>query len=220
MANLNQAIYTAIALLEDTLENRLKRGNNAGFLLGGENKQGIKFIEKLSLNGINPQLLENELEMFILLYEEGAQVPMLHNDSLTGNSEGIKMQLINNAASLGDYAEGYVQGIVPIEVFEQIIEASLEAIDSMHKVGVIHNDLHANNVVISLVDDEWTAYVIDFGWSYIWEDGIPDWIDYERTWCADSPEEDLRHLQEDIEGRLPKGAHDEEFLYVTGMLKR
>ena len=220
MANLNQKVYNAIALKAATLESRLERGNNANILLKGEDEKGIKYVEKLTQKGVSFQLLENELEIFQFLYEEGAQVPILHEDTLSGDSEGIVMQLINNAATLGDYAEGYVEGIVPIEVLKEIMEASLEAIDFMHKLKVIHNDLHANNIVISLVNGSWKAYIIDFGWSYFWQDGIPDWIEYERTWCADGPDEDLRYLQEDIEGRLPKEAHDEEFLYVTGMLKR
>jgi tRNA A-37 threonylcarbamoyl transferase component Bud32 len=86
----------------------------------------------------------------------------------------------------------------------------------MHSVGVIHNDLHANNIVVSLINGQWKAYVIDFGWSYFQAKGVPKWMKRERTWLAKDEEADLQYLQTDLEGRLP--GNDDDFLRVTGFL--
>lgn len=219
MANLNQSIYNSIALKGASLEERLDRGANGSLSLYGEDSKGVKYLLKETRPGENPKLLENELVIYRHLMEVGAQVPILHEDYLDdsyGRPSDISMQLINNAATLGDYAEGYVEGKVPLEAFKEMIKVSKKAIESMHEAGVIHNDLHANNVVLSLVNNQWKAYVIDFGWSYYVHKGIPRWMQRERKWWAQEPEDDLKYLQEDLEGRLP--GDDPDFLRVTSML--
>lgn len=219
MANLNQSIYNSIALKGASLEERLDRGANGSLSLYGEDSNGVKYLLKETRAGENPKLLENELVIYRHLYEEGAQVPILHEDYIDdsyGRPSDIATQLINNAATLGDYAEGYVEGKVPLETFKEMVHVSLKAIQSMHSVGVIHNDLHANNIVLSLINGQWKAYVIDFGWSYFQSKGVPKWMARERNWLAEDEEADLQYLQTDLEGRLP--ADDSDFLRVTGIL--
>ena len=215
----NQSIYNQIALKGASLEERLDRGANGSLSLYGEDSQGVKYLLKETRVGENPKLLENELKVYRHLVEEGAQVPILHEDyqdDSYGRPSDIAMQLINNAATLGDYAEGYVEGKVPLATFKELIQTSKEAIESMHKVGIIHNDLHANNIVLSLVNNQWKAYIIDFGWSYFQTKGVPKWMARERTWVAEDEEDDLKYLQADLEGRLP--GDDPDFLRVTGIL--
>jgi serine/threonine protein kinase len=219
MATNNQSIYNLIALKGASLEERLDRGANGSLSLYGEDSNGVKYLLKETKPGENPKLLENELMVYRHLYEEGASVPILHEDYVDdsyGRPNDLAMQLINNAATLGDYAEGYVEGKVPLETFKEMIKVSKGAIESMHNVGVIHNDLHANNIVLALVNNQWKAYVIDFGWSYFQSKGVPKWMARERTWIAEDEEADLQYLQTDLEGRLP--ADDPDFLEVTGLL--
>ena len=45
---------------------------------------------------------------------------------------------------------------------EKIIE---EKIEEMHKAGVVHNDLHLNNILVEEVNDKTNFYIADFGLS-------------------------------------------------------
>lgn len=228
MANLNQMslveAYNTVALYGDSLLNRLERGLNGKFkfLL---DIGAVKYLLKLTKDGENEELLNQELRLLRILNEAGAQVPMLHPeyiDNSWGECYGIGMALLDNAATLGDYAEAYVASQIPLSVFEQILEASRQAIESVHEAGVLHNDLHANNIVLTLEKEGFKGYVIDFGWSHLVEDGeLPEWIEKERMDWAEDPSWDILFLMEDLGKRMPKGTPGEkEYIGALEILNR
>lgn len=221
MSNIN--IYNSIAFnsSSSSLEERLNRGANGSLSLYGENSSGVKYLLKETRPGENEKLIKNELKVLRYLNRKGAVTPLLHEDwqdDSYGEPDGVCLVMINQGASLGDYCEGYFQGIVPLETFKEIIISTKKAIDSVHKCGIIHNDLHANNIVVSLVNNQWKAYVIDFGWSFAEKKGIPSWMERERVSWAEEPEDDLKRLVEDLEGRIPLGGEDPPFMEVTAIL--
>lgn len=211
-----------IVALGSPLGDRLDRGANGTLSLMGE-EDGIKYLLKETRPGENPQLLPNELSMLRLLNEAGAQVPVLHpdyQDDGWGRPEDIAMLLLNNAATLGDYCEAFLASQISLGNFKEVVLASLEAVDTVHQAEVIHNDLHGNNIVITLEKGLFKAYVIDFGWSFLQEDGIPAWMEYERSWWAEEPEDDLWYLRRSLEGLLSSPEGDEDYLEVIAYLDR
>jgi len=202
--------YNLVATSE-ALSSRLDRGQNATIELWGE-EYGKKWLLKTTRPGENPELIKNEIEVIRELQDTGV-VPELHEDYLDdswGEAESYAMLMINNAASLGDYAEAAVAGIIPMNVLGDILKVAAASLEEFHQSGYIHNDLHANNLVITLAPKgQWKVYVIDFGWSYK-EGELPDWMDYERSWVAEDNIDDITYLAEDLEGR----SDDEEYLGI------
>lgn len=194
----DKEIYNKVAFSGD-LNYRFDRGTNAKINLYGE-ERGIKWVTKTPRLGENENLNNNELLLLRLLQNTGV-VPQLYQDYIDdswGKHDDIVMQLINNAGSLCDYAEATIAGEVPIKTFEKILEESVKSIDLFHESGVIHNDLHANNLIVTMDKNQnWQVYIIDFGWSY--KGDIPRWIEYERSWIARDSEDDLIFLKRGLE---------------------
>ena len=44
-----------------------------------------------------------------------------------------------------------------------ILKSIIEAIDHIHKAGVLHNDLKSNNIVLEKREQLWNPVIIDFG---------------------------------------------------------
>ena len=220
MSNLMTATqaYNLVALKGASLEERLNRGMNGNLSLYGE-EEGRKYILKETRAGENTKLLQQELVLLRYLNEEGAQVPSLHpdyEDDSWGKPEDIAMLLLNNAATIGDYCEAYLASQIPIEILKEVIQAAKIAVESVHEAGVLHNDLHGNNIVITLERGKFKGYVIDFGWSYLESKGIPQWMKRERTWYAEEPEDDIEYLLNDLRGR----GDDGDYLEVIELLDR
>lgn len=215
--------YNTVALHGATLESRLDRGMNGTLSLYGE-ESGRKYLLKETRPGENPKLLQQELNLLRYLNEEGAQVPELHEDyqdDSWGRPQDIAMLLLNNAATLGDYCEAYLASQITIEILKEVVLASLKAIQTVHDAGVLHNDLHGNNLVLTLEKGKFKGYVIDFGWSFLESKGIPGWMKRERTWWAEEPDDDIQYLMKDLEGRTPPGeGEDTDYLEVIALLDR
>ncbi|WP_017304825.1 protein kinase domain-containing protein [Spirulina subsalsa] len=212
----NYKWYTQVAT-NTPLSYRLQRGQNAVISLYGE-ENGKKWLLKTPRVGENPNIIANEIEIIRQL-QDSSIVPELHPEYLDdswGESEEYAMLMINNAASLGDYAEAALAGEIPLETLGEILKVSLESIDQLHRYNIIHNDLHGNNLVISInTQGEWQVYIIDFGWSYTQND-LPNWIAYERAWIAQEPEDDMNYLANDLEGR----SQDEAYISLIGKFLR
>lgn len=211
----NKTAYNLVAS-SDKLSSRLERGQNAVIELYGE-EGGKKWLTKTPRPGENENLHSNELEILRHLQETGV-VPELHDDYLDdswGECSEIVMLMLNNAASLGDYAEAALAGEIPMGIFKAIVAEARNSLEVFHSAGVIHNDLHANNLVVTIdLKGNWKVYVIDFGWSYKGE--IPEWMEYERTWIAEDEEEDIRYLKTDLGNRCPD--EDEEYFDILNLL--
>jgi len=211
----NKAAYNLVASSEQ-LNSRLTRGQNAVIELYGE-EYGKKWVSKTPRPGENDHLHSNELNILRRLQDTGV-VPELHEDYLDdswGECSEIVMLLLNNAASLGDYAEAALAGEIPMGIFRAIVVEAKKSLEVFHGTEVIHNDLHANNLVVTIdLKGNWKVYVIDFGWSYQGE--VPDWMEYERTWIAEDEIEDLQYLKKDLGNRCPD--EDEEYFDILNLL--
>ena len=148
-----------------TLKSRLGRGANSNISLYGE-EGGRKWIRKSPLDGECEKLISNELSILRRLQGTGV-VPTLHEDYLDdswGEEEDIVMELLNNAATLGDYAEAAVAGEIPMNLFKAIVVEAASSLEVFHSTGCVHGDLHANNLVVTIdLKGNWKVIVIDFG---------------------------------------------------------
>ena len=163
--------YTQISSA-DTFANRANRGRNADVR---ETDEGM--IEKSDKKG-KPPLISREFIITDYLRNTGV-VPKVDVDSgLYGYPLTFQMEKINNGASLQDWLYFYAQresGIyVPKEVIAEILDKTAEGIKQIWEQGVIHGDLHLNNIIIGqkqgtqMLDPR----IIDFGISHIDEETL------------------------------------------------
>lgn len=197
--------YNTVASVN--LQTRLTRGFTANIELAGE-ESGVAYVRKSFKSGMCEHLLENEIYWLRELHDLGL-TPNLHPDYLEDDYGDILMQRINLAASLGDYCEAYLGGEIEASDLKAIFIATQEVLEAWSVLGLVHNDLHADNICITCSPTTgWRAYVIDLSWSYP-EGDLPDWIDYERSWNAYEFDDDLQYLVKDL---LNRGEALQEFV--------
>lgn len=173
----NQYYYDTVASSK-SLRTRFSRGANGNISLAGE-EGGTKWLTKKAKHFNDDGSIPNELAILEHLQETGV-VPKLHpswkglqepsralQGYLNPGISSIRMELLDNAATLQEYAEACLDGELPLEVFGAILKATRDAINAVAGMGITHNDLHYHNIVVCLsTDGEWQAKMIDFGRSY------------------------------------------------------
>lgn len=132
---------------------------------------------------VTMEQLQNEIDNLEILGPVGIS-PKLFDAWLCDNSAYIVMERVNGI-TLEDY---YSQKkLVSTELANMIRDTIL----TMHSMGVIHGDLHGENIIISHRNDNIQVKLIDFGQSYMV--GNEPWYDKYRenfyTW-------DLRFLRD------------------------
>jgi serine/threonine protein kinase len=84
-------------------------------------------------------------------------------------------RLPGNGMSLGDYVSAFTKGEIEYEPLASIFRATQEVLECLHeRVGVVHGDLHADNILVSYEQDGWKAYIIDVAQSLVANDSVQE----------------------------------------------
>ena len=127
-----------------------------------------------NLAGVNPS---REVEIFKILKEK-EWYPVEEIITKTTSNQGVfyndyqirhNMNLLNDERKMGKFCYWMLQdnkGKTFKQIFEKcnkdrIYKKILQIINDMHSLGVVHMDLHADNIII---DDDENIFIIDFGW--------------------------------------------------------
>jgi tRNA A-37 threonylcarbamoyl transferase component Bud32 len=156
----------------DIFANRANRGENADVR---ETDEGM--VEKSDKKG-KPPILPREFIITDYLRNTGV-VPKVDVDTgLYGYPLTFQMEKINNGASLQDWLYFYAQrdnGIyIPKDLIAEILDKTAIGIKKIWDEGVIHGDLHLNNIIIGENKDNHMIdpRIIDFGLSIIDEETL------------------------------------------------
>ena len=85
----------------------------------------------------------------------------------------MHIQCIDNAASLVDYTQAYLSGLIPIEVLQDILTLVVTAVTTFHSLGWVHNDLHDGNIVVGHGQHTWEIFIIDVAMATRAEEEVP-----------------------------------------------
>lgn len=170
----NRHYWELVAANSEELKELLVRGFCNQLKYIGEDN-GVSYVEKTTKGNANFYALINEWQMLELLQESGI-TPRLHPDwvgTAPTPAEGkniaasIRMELIGSGLSLSDYTRAYLDGLIPLGILAQVLAATRTAVDTLYNLSVKHNDLHCNNILISLSsDDQWVATIIDLEFAH------------------------------------------------------
>lgn len=194
----------------DVFANRANRGENADVR---ETDEGM--VEKSDKKG-KPPLISREFIITDYLRNTGV-VPKVDVDTgLYGYPLTFQMEKINNGASLQDWLYFYSQresGIyVPKDIIAEILDKTAEGIKKIWDQGVIHGDLHLNNIVIGEKQDTQMLdpRIIDFGLSVIDEETLIQAAD--SFGIADEVQEAQESFTREIHVRYDDEDGETEFL--------
>lgn len=162
--------YNQVAF-SSPLSTRLDQGGCATISLAGHSSQG-QVIRKEDRPG--EDLLRREQQIYEVL-EQQFDLDCIPTVAEYGGSY-LDLILINQAATLGDYLQAWYAGEIPDGDIVAILLATAETLAKCYAVGLVHGDLHLNNVVVTWEDGRWKAYLIDFGYSIVI--GYDDAIEY------------------------------------------
>jgi serine/threonine protein kinase len=168
--------YNTVAF-SSNLSDRLDQGGCATIRLSGHSDRG-QIIRKEDRPG--EDLLRREQQVYEVL--EQFDLDCIPTVVEYGGSY-LDLLLINQAATLGDYLQSWFAGEIPDSDAVAIIHATAETLTKCYETGLVHGDLHLNNVVVTWENGQWKAYLIDFGYSII--KGYDDEIEYnsEEDYC-------------------------------------
>ena len=191
--------YNLVAGLATTVS-RAQRGACGSLTLEG-NWGGFNWLAKRDRPGMPCDYLGRPMvywEWEVLCNLQGLGiVPTVDTETSPLEGGALYIECINNAASLGDYINAYLEGLLPFEVIKEILLLAKESIDKFHSCGYCHNDLHSNNLVVGHDRKGWRVYVIDVALA-TYRGEVPDWLD--SNFCiSDDPSQDIGYLIEDIE---------------------
>jgi hypothetical protein len=154
-------VYAAICAARTLIE-RLDDGGNATL-----KPWATGWLAKSDRIGVEPQVAY-EYEIYKALEAEGlagvVTPECLLEEGVFGYPDTIIISQINMGASIGEYAEAYLAGQMPAELWLDLCQKTGEVINTFHDGDFVHCDLHCGNVVIEItVDGEWRPVLIDFG---------------------------------------------------------
>ena len=152
-----KGVYLAV-LNSETTGARLARGTQS--TITPADNSG--WIEKRDGLGTPPQV-EWETEVYRLLQELGGEDLAPEFDSEAGDEDSLVLRLVNNAASLEDYAVLFATQPYATAVWVGLCESVGRLIAQFHELGFVHTDLHYGNVVVGLEEGVFRPYLIDFG---------------------------------------------------------
>jgi serine/threonine protein kinase len=88
---------------------------------------------------------------------------------------------------------------------EKLIQTGIEGLDKLHSLGIIHNDIHSGNFVMS---NDGEMKIIDYGESFYLDD-VPEWVTLERFYRNGPPNGFNELTWEDVEDMgLEKGIYE------------
>jgi serine/threonine protein kinase len=182
-----------------TITSRLSRGQ-AGALKVEGTWDGHNWLSKIDLPGTVTDPKGRPLvyrEWTILRALQGTGLVPTVDESVDPSEEGYMfISCVNNAATIGDYTQAYLNGIIPIEVLRELLELTSNLVEEFHSMGWCHNDLHSNNIVIGHSRHSWEVYIIDVAVATR-NNRVPTWLEREFI-IEDEPEADIARLTGDI----------------------
>jgi serine/threonine protein kinase len=139
-------------------------------------------------------------------------VPTLHPDYLEGSQSDIVMEYILGS-SLLEYTQALLKDKELSEDYASILQEVNNSLCQLESRGIIHCDLHLENVIIQPRGKGWKAYIIDFGWALQSSEPDPDWWKWDGDWLPDSLTKAREKLiyflnKEDKQGKLTKLIQD------------
>jgi serine/threonine protein kinase len=122
-------------------------------------------------------------------------------EGVWGYPSSIMLKTINNGATLRDYIEAFLVGLIPAEPLISLMETTSQLLSDFWENGYTHRDLHPRNIVIGLnkKGDAWRPYIIDFS-SSTHESQLEEYC-YEQALILEEmslQEDDLATLKEEI----------------------
>jgi len=134
---------------------------------------GYNWISKVDQSGCAMPLVQREWEILKELQNTGL-VPVVSPVSPHINGSIMHIQCIDNAASLLDYTQAYLNGLIPIGVLRDILTLVVTAVTTFHSLGWVHNDLHNGNIVVGHNQYTWEVYIIDVAMATRAEEEVPE----------------------------------------------
>ena len=123
---------------------------------------------------------------------------------LKNSKSEIIISRINDAASLGEYAELFFQGGMSLPLWKNLCIRVGEVIKLFHSKGFVHCDLHGGNIVIEMREGTWYPFLIDFGLSA--HDNLE--YPYEIEWSRMEPESDVETIAMSLLSLDPRESTD------------
>jgi tRNA A-37 threonylcarbamoyl transferase component Bud32 len=125
---------------------------------------GENYVEKRDKSGDLPLAVR---EFLILNYLQDTKIVPQVGEIII-NQDGtarFTMEKINNGATLQEWLMGYMTQQIPEDIIQEILEETCEAIGKMWQKGVVHADLHLNNVIVGMEKGgtKMKPTIIDFG---------------------------------------------------------
>lgn len=148
---------------QDVFVRRSEKGKNSKILLTWNN-----CIIKCDLEEDLPkdQGVSKEYQIYSLAGKLHLHfIPMCELDiGVFGNPKAIIIKKINNGATLVDYIQGFLEGIVPLYDLQELFKSINARINHFWRLGFIHGDLTPRNICIGINfgGTEWNPYLIDF----------------------------------------------------------
>lgn len=152
-------IYNEISYLEKFAD-RASRGSMGEILETGEG-----WLLKTDKSGIEGCRMEHYI--YEHMQSQGHQFApecALEMSEITTYPGTIVIKKINNGATLRDYIEAYLNGLIPAKVTKALMESTGKLLKDFWEKGYTHRDLHPRNIVVGLnkKGDQWKPYLIDF----------------------------------------------------------
>lgn len=189
--SINKQFYTQVATAT-SIQERLGKGCN-GDIAAYE----TGWVVKTSKLGDDVEI-QTELDHYRLLDEKGLTGVAVPNCNFDESDETqLVLQRINDAVTLAEYSQ---HPSLTHTVWLDICLAAAMAVKKVHRAGFNHYDLHGNNVVLELVNDQWKAYVIDFALAEHYDDNFLglSWEDWQ--WEAQG---DTQYLVDSLKAFYP-----------------
>lgn len=154
-----------------TTTSRLSRGG-CGTLEVAGHWAGHNWLSKVDQSHCATPLVQREWDILTELQGTGL-VPVVSSVSPHLNGGAMHIQCIDNAASLVDYTQAYLSGLIPIEVLQDILTLVVTAVTTFHSLGWVHNDLHDGNIVVGHGQHTWEIFIIDVAMATRAEEEVP-----------------------------------------------
>jgi len=147
---------------QEVFVRRSEKGKNSKILLTG-NQYIIKSdLEILPSN----QGVSREFQIYSITNKLHLHfIPKCNLESdVFDNPKSIIIKKINNGATLVEYIQGFLEGIVPLYDLQELFKSINARINHFWQLGFIHGDLTPRNICIGINfgGTEWNPYLIDF----------------------------------------------------------
>lgn len=207
------ATYNKVSYL-NTFQSRAAEGNRGNLSEAGDG--WLLKSDKMGEDGVSW-----EYQVYAHIQAQGLDVApeCAVEEGVFGYPSTILIRKVNNGATLRDYIEAYLDGIIAKEPLLQLSLATSELLRDFWEAGYTHRDLHARNIVVGLnrLGKGWRPYLIDFS-SSTHESQEEEFAYKEATIRAEmsSQADDWETLQEEILilARNPEDLY--EFLSILG----